>query len=233
LDIRNGNEKIIDVATKYCYESQSSFSRAFKDFHGCTPKSARNNGTNLKHHPKISFSLMIKGVNKMDFRLIDKDSFVICGLKGLSTSIPEKGDHIDPLWREFMNEYNERLYNGDDSYYHEPLWQVGAYSFESRNNGTQCIIGSELGDKPVLDGMDIEEIPESTWAVFKIVGLRDKQFANGFDETYTRIHTEWFPSSGYKRDESMCHLEVFGPGDANSVDYEWEIWIPVVNDDKS
>jgi AraC family transcriptional regulator len=41
FDIQNGGEKIIYIATKYCYESSTSFSRAFKELHGATPQSAR------------------------------------------------------------------------------------------------------------------------------------------------------------------------------------------------
>lgn len=44
---------------------------------------------------------------------------------------------------------------------------------------------------------------------------------------YTRIMSEWFPASQYKRDESVPDLEVFPAGDTNSADYTWEIWMPV------
>jgi AraC family transcriptional regulator len=42
-DIQNSEEKIIDIALKYGYESHSSFSRSFKNFHGITPSEARSN----------------------------------------------------------------------------------------------------------------------------------------------------------------------------------------------
>ena len=40
FDIKNGNERIIDIAMKYCYESDSSFSRAFKAMHNVSPTMA-------------------------------------------------------------------------------------------------------------------------------------------------------------------------------------------------
>ena len=39
-DIKNG-EKVADVAIKYGYESQESFTRAFKKFHGVNPGVAK------------------------------------------------------------------------------------------------------------------------------------------------------------------------------------------------
>jgi len=42
-DIRNAKEKIIDISLKYGYESHSSFSRSFREFHGITPSEVRKN----------------------------------------------------------------------------------------------------------------------------------------------------------------------------------------------
>ena len=47
-------------------------------------------------------------------------------------------------------------------------------------------------------------------------------------KAYAQIMTEWFPTSNYKRDESVPNLEVFPEGDASSVGYSWEIWIPII-----
>ena len=41
-DIQNGDEKIIDIALKYGYESADSFRRAFESQHKITPTAARN-----------------------------------------------------------------------------------------------------------------------------------------------------------------------------------------------
>jgi len=49
-----------------------------------------------------------------------------------------------------------------------------------------------------------------------------------YDEAYTRIITEWFPASNYKRDESAQSLDVYPPGKIDE-NYIWEIWIPVLN----
>ena len=73
--------------------------------------------------------------------------------------------------------------------------------------------------------MAVETIPAATWAVFSMVSPTGIDYVPA---AYTRILTEWFPSSGYRRDESIPSLEVFPPGNASSADYAWEIWMPVL-----
>lgn len=162
----------------------------------------------------------------MNFRIEKKDSFKIMGLSGYDHTECEPNDSLTPLWREFMDNYNPRLRNGDGalSYYSAPFWQVGAY-FPSKEGQTKAIIGAEYkGTK--LDDMTIETIPAATWAVFTIVS------PSGIDyvpDAFARILTEWFPASQYERDESVPSLEVYPDGDASSNEYQWEIWMPIKN----
>ncbi|MCL2212549.1 MAG: AraC family transcriptional regulator [Oscillospiraceae bacterium] len=69
FDIQNSNEKIIDIALKYCYESPTTFTRAFKELHGTAPLAVRKSGVTLKTYPPISFKLTIKGVGEMKHRI--------------------------------------------------------------------------------------------------------------------------------------------------------------------
>jgi len=228
FDIQNTNDKIIDIALKYCYESPTTFTRAFKELHGVSPKSARNEGVSIKTYPPISFVLTIKGVNAMTFRIEKKDSFQIMGLLGKDSMNYKDGgnDPLPALWRKFMDEYNPRLWNdGGESFYTAPFWQVGAYDFTSEINDTATIIGAEYKGKK-LDGMDMKTIPAATWAVFTFKAPTGAPYV---PEAWTRVITEWFPTSQYKRDENVPSLEVFPDGDATSKDYEWEIWMPVLS----
>lgn len=47
FDIQSGDKRIIDIALKYCYDSPTSFSRAFKELHGTTPMLARTSNVLL------------------------------------------------------------------------------------------------------------------------------------------------------------------------------------------
>jgi len=54
-DIQNSDEKIIDIALKYGYESSAAFSRAFSRQFGIAPSQARSEGALLNPYPQIAF----------------------------------------------------------------------------------------------------------------------------------------------------------------------------------
>jgi predicted transcriptional regulator YdeE len=124
-------------------------------------------------------------------------------------------DIIDtPEWQEIYK--IARKYH----LYRAPLWQVGfAQSFA--DGSTELSIGAESkgGEYP---NFDLFEIPAATWAVFSGKGRVYAAFA----ELLTRIFSEWMPSSGYE--QSMPYtIEIYPPGNSQSDDYAFEIWIPV------
>lgn len=59
-ELLNSDIKIIDLATKYGYESPEAFTRAFQAFHGFSPSSVRKLGI-YTSYPRLSFQLTING----------------------------------------------------------------------------------------------------------------------------------------------------------------------------
>ena len=86
FDLQNSNEKIVDIALKYGYESPTTFTRAFRELHGVTPSSVRKMSVSLKTYPPITFLLTVKGVTGMEFRIEKKECFQIMGLSGYDTT---------------------------------------------------------------------------------------------------------------------------------------------------
>ncbi|MBC8545196.1 helix-turn-helix transcriptional regulator [Bianquea renquensis] len=60
-DLLLSKNRIIDVAMKYQYDSQESFSKAFTRFHGITPHSARKQGHRLKYFRPLTINIVIQG----------------------------------------------------------------------------------------------------------------------------------------------------------------------------
>jgi hypothetical protein len=73
FDLQNSNEKVIDIALKYGYNSADAFSFAFKNFHGITPSDAKKPDIQIQSFEPLSFKfkLSVKGGNDMQERVIE------------------------------------------------------------------------------------------------------------------------------------------------------------------
>ena len=56
VDLRSGEERIIDIAAKYGYDSHTAFNRAFRSFHGIAPSSVKEEGVSVKSFSPIVFN---------------------------------------------------------------------------------------------------------------------------------------------------------------------------------
>lgn len=63
LELQQASCKIIDIAIKYGYESHSSFSRAFKEYHGISPTHSGDPGVLFTIFPRISFPVLDQNFN--------------------------------------------------------------------------------------------------------------------------------------------------------------------------
>ena len=104
FDMQNSNDRVIDIALKYGYESPEAFTRAFKETHGVSPSNARKQGLPLKAYPRITFLLSIKGDAAMEYRIENKEAFAVYGIEGVFTLGDEKHDDIPAFWQECMED---------------------------------------------------------------------------------------------------------------------------------
>ena len=77
--LRNTDEKIIDVAFKFGYESSDSFGTAFKNFHGFTPSEVRN-GKPFKLVSRVQLALSVRGGRSMNITIQKKQAFTVAGV---------------------------------------------------------------------------------------------------------------------------------------------------------
>lgn len=215
FDLQKSKEKIIDIALKYGYNSPDSFSRAFMAMHGITPSKAREKGISLKAYPRVTFSLSIKGVIEMNYKIEQKNSFSIVGVKQRFSHVDGLGENIGKMWSETPQEtiaQIARLGNG----------LVGVYSGMYEDNTTDYYIAA-ITEKDPPKTLCTLEIPSLTWAIFEIIGPMPTAMA----EMWERIFSEWFPASGYEHAEAP-EVEWYSNGDLSSSAYKSEIWIPVI-----
>lgn len=215
-ELQGGNDKVIDVATKYGYSSPNSFNHAFKAFHGVAPSDVKKDGVSIKAYPPLFFEFTIKGARTMEYRIEQKSDFRIVGLKLCTTMADGECYQATPaFWGDLMKDSGQNeilaLLN------QEPFGLLGVsnYSPDFSTGDFDYYIACAT-DKPVPDGMAEFIVPASTWAIFPC----EEKSADAIQKLEQRITMEWLPTSGYEFAKAP-DVEVYS---ANGLA---EIWIPV------
>lgn len=101
LELLSGDARVIDLAARYGYESPTAFNRAFQAVHGVPPSAARTKGVSLSSFPRMTFTLTLKGAEKMDYRIENKGPIRVVGaaLKG-TMDFDESQKRIPLFWNE-------------------------------------------------------------------------------------------------------------------------------------
>lgn len=223
FDLQNGNERVIDIALKYGYDSPTAFNRAFQSIHGIAPSAAKCEGAILKAYHPISFKITIRGEAEMNYHIEKKEEFRIVGVKMTSAWTPEKQEGftlVPKFWMEHAQKGTIfKLCELMDS---EPMGILGVSVGDWQNAESFDYYIAVSSSKPVPDGMFEYTVPSSTWAVFECKGAMPHAIQN----MQKRIMTEWLPNSGYQYADAP-DIEVYTEGDQSSEDYVSWIWLPV------
>ena len=119
-ELSASDDKVIDVALKYGYESPESFTRAFSRFHGVTPSEAKKEGSKLRSFSRISVKITLSGGSVMNYKIVEKEAFDI--IEKVEThsvedsanakSIPEfwSRSHQDGTVKTLMNVTTDRTF---------------------------------------------------------------------------------------------------------------------------
>ena len=209
--------KVMDVALAYGYESPTAFNRAFRSVHGVAPSLAKQNGVSLKIYPPISFKMTIKGVEEMNYRIEQKPSFRIVGLREPITTDAEEAFKLVPLfWQKSAPLIPQilSLMNG------EPKGLLGVSTCNEVEGKQNYYYIAAATDKPAPDGMYELTVPGSVWAVFPGTGSPDD-----IQALQIRIVSEWLPTSGYEW-ANAPDVEVYLNDDVQHM--QFEVWLPVM-----
>jgi len=89
-DILNTDEKIIDIAVRYGYESADAFSAAFKRTYDVSPSFARQNQVNLEPFYRLYFELSVKYIKgEVKMKKITNNRELLDGSKGHNYGLPD------------------------------------------------------------------------------------------------------------------------------------------------
>lgn len=222
-DLKTTNLSILDIAVKYNYTSADAFSRAFKKMHGILPSEARSSEMVIKSFPKLSFEINITGGNEMEYRIVEKDSFNIVGLKK-NVTINHNGvnPEIAKMYQQLDLDTVVKLKSMSDL---EPRGMISASTnFVDRHIdgvGTlDHIIGVVTSGES--DEFTTTKVSSGTWAVFTSCG----PFPKTLQQTWAKIYGQWFPSSNYVP-TGEAEITWHESPDTTREDYKSEIWIQV------
>ena len=202
-------EKVIEVALAYGYDSPDSFAKAFGRFHGITPSQAREPGTRLRSLAPMRIKLTMDGGKMLEYSITEKAPFTIVGVKrrfNSDTSYQE----IPKYWEEWMQQGEKRPVMGT----------FGVCVDMIGKNFDYWIADLYFPWEENPEGCETRVIPGSLWAQFPCT-LETLQAVN------TKIWSEWLPSlRGYQLAED-CEIEVYLPSEDGSGEIKTAIWVPL------
>lgn len=103
--LQSGEERIVDLALRYGYDSPTAFNRAFQSVHGTPPSRAREKGVKLTAYPRISFRITVKGEAEVNYRIENLEAFRIVGLSApLPKEIEQSFQVVPGLWQRAAEE---------------------------------------------------------------------------------------------------------------------------------
>lgn len=213
-DLKRGEEKIIDIAIKYQYDSPISFARAFKKMHNVAPSEVRNVKTSIKSFPKIEFKQVEEYNKELTYRVIELQEQTFYGkTTGIISHKDKKA--IADLWKKCKSDgtldYIIKTSKGLEKYYGAVVDIYENSTKRSERKMKYFILGKEY-----KSGFTKLVIPKATWACFKINSKEQVDILNLFDEIYMR----WLPNSKYNEILAYPSIEIY-------YDNYCEICIPV------
>lgn len=218
-DLATGDEKVIDIALKYGYDSPDSFTKAFTRFHGVTPSQVRKEQTMLKSFAPLKIKIVLDGGYFMDYKIVKKEAFIVIAnskvfsYEGAKQVIPE-------FWQEHFKEGKGRTVMG--------VYGINIDEEMGHDTFEYLIADPYNPVQEVPEGFITKTIPEFTWAVFPCKGA----MPNALQDVNTKIFSEWLPAlKEYKFAAGYC-VEYYDdpskyPKGTLDENYYCEIWIPV------
>lgn len=218
-ELVHSDNKIIDLAHKYGYDTPESFSKAFRRQHGIAPSETRKHSTSLKSYNRLVIQVNLKGVEPMNYKIIEHPGFSLVGIKQIFSY--EDGENLREIPKMWQKAYHDGI--------EDQLFEL--------NNGAisgilgVCVDQSELQDKQMEywiatayngdtpEGLSHLQIPASKWSVFEVEGPMPASMQN----LWKQIIAEWFPSNSYEH-AYLPELEVYGGPNVAP-----QIWIPIKN----
>ena len=232
MDLIEKDDKIIDVAEKYGYETPESFTKAFSRFHDATPNEIKKKNKPAKVFLPLKLKFSVKGADTVDVVIEKMPKFKILGVSDVFVNETCFEKIPDFVWG-FINRHGNEL--NADQFYGVSVGETDAvlnseggpwakdYEDISFEEKFLFLTGVDYDGGKIPEGMTVIEIPEMVWAKFKC-----KDTSVEASQAMRRyIFGEWlFDADEYDLVDEY-NIERYGVPNDDGDGIHNEIWLPV------
>lgn len=173
-ELKNSDIKIMDLAIKYQYESETSFSRSFKNMFNMSPSECRKSNVEFIQFPVYQFN-QINTPFKYSYKIEEIEEIRIYAYKTPYTKTRE----------DFLYRIRELYQNLKDRGLFEKIVELGMYgvTFRQDDNTEEYYVGCK---EKLQDSKQIT-IKAGKYAVFNCIGANQSDIAPLIHNIYTQF----------------------------------------------
>ena len=239
IDLIRTDDKVIDIALRYGYETPESFTKAFGRFHDASPTQIRRGEKSPRTFMPMRISMVVKGGSEVDVRIEEHDSIELIG-KPYDMPFEEHLEKIPRYLDEYEQEHEDMLRGlpmpqkagrSEKAMYDNRIGDYDAFTGVGAKEGwCRFMIAGIYAGGDVPDGMEVWQVPGCSWAKFSCEGPLHPSTIN----IKKYIWYEWLPGNiEYELGGDYFISKYCRTKSTTSIDYECELWIPVRKRDKA
>lgn len=222
LELIQSNQRIIEIAFKYQYQTPESFSRAFRKMFGENPGQYRRRKMPHIVVKKIDvqqWNQSRKEKIKMEPKIVTKDAFQVIGFEMRTDVNGENFVEIPKFWQKIMKEGKiDQIPNPAEK--GVLLGLCTDFAADGTFSYLICAEVNSLADIP--EGMVGKQFDTAKYAVFTAKGPVPEKI----QEVTRYIYTTWFSQSGYQR-ANAPDFEVYDETRMQLPEPEVDIYVPI------
>jgi AraC family transcriptional regulator len=225
--VLDSSDKIIDIAFEHGFNSEISFSRAFKQMFNASPRAYRKAGvrTGLRkplHYPTSQLQYTKREASLVDVRINSEQAFSLVGISGEITGLFDTHPNFDlrvpQIWAQLSQMVDCK-----------PIEHIGVFDLTPNHEADALYwagIRSDLAEEMLATGaippLEQLAVPAQTYAVIKHVGPIS-ELASSIE--WVVLH--WLPESGYSAIDGYEVEKYPANFERHRVGQPMEYWIPI------
>lgn len=225
------NQRILDIALEYGYETHSGFSKAFHRHYGCTPETYRLHahcGRPLPPSLPCMKKYLIGGI-VLEPKFVTLPTIKLAGYALKTTTVDgQNSKSIPAFWDAYIADGRMTKLHSEN--FVKDHAEYGACFPEDPETGEfEYVIGVPPKDGAEIPaGYHICELPPATYAVFSTPPCDAAKFSPTIQGVWDYIFNEWFPRVGYEYAPNCVDFELYDERCMSETGKVCDIYIPVI-----